>query len=69
LADPILILHFVLVSINSKGNPASLIAEMLGGFLAEATLAYKEIVFDLATDRLVRDHTEAMTTLVRTLEG
>jgi len=42
---------------------------MLGGFLAEATLAYKEIVFDLATDRLVRDHTEAMTTLVRTLEG
>jgi hypothetical protein len=69
LADPLLILHFVLVSISSRGNPARLVSEVLGGFLPEQSFAYKEVVFDLTTVRLVRDHTDAMTVLVRALEG
>jgi hypothetical protein len=64
LADPLL----VLVSIPSRGNPARLISEVLGGFLPEQSFAYEEIVFDLGSDRLVRNHTDAMTVLVRALE-
>ena len=59
----------MLVLINPKGNPAQLISEMLGGFLAEETITYKEIVFDLSTYELVLKYMEAMTTMVRTLEG
>jgi hypothetical protein len=68
LADPLLVIHFVLVSIPSRGNPARLISEVLGGFLPEQSFAYEEIVFDLGSDRLVRNHTDAMTVLVRALE-
>jgi hypothetical protein len=69
MADLLLVIHFILVSINPRGNPARLISEILGAFLAEGTFAYEEVIFDLATDELVCDYTKAMTALVRTLEG
>ena len=68
LADPFLIVHFVLVSIPSRGNPARLISEVLGGFLPEQSFVYEDIVFDLGSDRLVHNHTDAMTVLVHALE-
>lgn len=69
LADPLLVLHFVLVSISPKGNPARMISEMLGGFLLEESFAYREITFDLATDELALQYTDAITVLVQALEG
>ena len=69
LADPILVLHFVLVSISPKGNPAQVMSEILGGFLMEGSFMYEEIIFDLANDKLVRQYTDAITILVQTLEG
>jgi len=67
LADP-LIVHFILVSIHSRGNPAQLISEVLGGFLPEQSFAHKEVIFDLGSDRLVCNHTDVMTVLVHALE-
>jgi hypothetical protein len=69
LADPLLVLHFVLVSINAKGNPARIISEMLSGYLPDQSFAFEEIIFDLATDELVLTYTNAIANLVHTLEG
>jgi hypothetical protein len=69
LADPILVLHFVLISISPKGNPARVMSEILGGFLMEGSFMYEEIIFDLANNKLIRQYTDAITVLVQTLEG
>ena len=69
LADSLLVLHFVLISISPKGNPARMISEMLGGFLSEESFAYEEIVFDLSTAKLALQYANAITVLVQALEG
>ena len=69
LADPLLVLHFVLVSISPKGNPARTVSELLSGFLPDQSFAYEEVVFDFSTVALVRKYTDAITGLVRKLEG
>jgi len=53
LAEPLLLLHFILASIDPKGNPARISAELLSGFLPEESFVYKEVIFDLSTDELV----------------
>jgi len=69
IADPLLVLHFVLVSISPKGNPARIISEMLGGFFQDKSFAYEEVIFDLASDELTLEYTNAISVLVQSLEG
>lgn len=68
LADPLLVLHFILVSISPKGNPARIISELLGGFLLDDSFLYEEIVFDVATDELALKYTNEIAILVKALE-
>jgi hypothetical protein len=69
IADPLLVLHFILVSISPKGNPARIISEMLGGFLQDESFAYEEVIFDLASNELTLEYTNAISVLVQSLEG
>ena len=68
LADPLLVLHFVLISINPKGNPARIVSELLSGFLLDQSFVYEEVVFDLSTDALIGKYTHAIAGLVHKLE-
>jgi hypothetical protein len=68
LADPLLIFHFILVSISRDGNPARVISELLKGFMLADSFVYKEVVFDLATDKQTLEYTNAIIGLVKSLE-
>ena len=68
VAEPLLLLHFILASIDPKGNPARISAELLSGFLSEESFVYKEFVFDLTTDELVEKYIYEVATATRNLE-
>lgn len=57
LADLLLIFHFILVSISQDGNSARMILELLKGFMLVNSFVYKEVVFDLATDKQTLQYT------------
>ena len=68
LAEPLLLLHFILASIDPKGSPARISAELLSGFLPEESFVYKEFIFDLSTDELVAKYVYEVATITRNLE-
>ena len=68
LADPLLVLHFILNSISLKGNPACMISEMLSAFLLDDSFLYKEIVFNVGTDESVLEYSDNIEVLVSSLE-
>jgi len=67
LCTPILIINFVLLSIDPVGNPARIVSEMMKGFIAD-DLHYHEIIFDVSSDELIKKHGCAMAQLVNLLE-
>ncbi|KIM77371.1 hypothetical protein PILCRDRAFT_12012 [Piloderma croceum F 1598] len=56
VAQPLLLLHFILASIEPKGHPARISAELLSAYLPADSFVYKEVVFNLTTDELVKKH-------------
>jgi hypothetical protein len=64
LCDPILILNFVLSSINPVGNPSHIVFEIMRGFLGDGA-QFEEILFDIGSDALVKEHERAMGRLMR----
>jgi hypothetical protein len=68
LAEPLLLLHFKLISISPRGNPARTASEMLQGYLLEGSFDYREIEFDLTTDALTLKHASYMAKLIETLQ-
>ena len=64
LHDPLLVISFVLTSINPSGSPARVVSELLKGFLGDA-LSFHEIIFDLTTEDLIAAHAQSMDQLVR----
>jgi hypothetical protein len=68
VAEPLLLLHFILSSIDPKGSPARISAELLSGFLPEESLVYKELVFDLSTDELIAKYVNEVSAITRNLE-
>ncbi|KIM72929.1 hypothetical protein PILCRDRAFT_15697 [Piloderma croceum F 1598] len=68
VAEPLLLLHFILSSIDPKGSPARISAELLSGFLPEESLVYKELVFDLSTDELIVKYVNEVSTITRNLK-
>lgn len=68
IAQPLLLLHFILASIDPKGHPARISAEILSAFLPADSFVYKEVVFNLTTDELVTKHIYEATAFTRNLE-
>ena len=68
VAEPLLLLHFILTSINPRGNPARTSAELLAASLPAQSFVYKEVVFDLTTDELAAKYVNKATDLVKILE-
>ena len=64
LCDPLLILSFVLSSIEPVGNPLRVICEIMHGFLGDSLL-FEELPFDLSSEDLVEKHEQVMNRLVR----
>jgi hypothetical protein len=68
IAQPLLLLHFILASIDPKGHPARISAEILSAYLPMDSFVYKEVVFDLTTDELVTKHIYEATAFTGNLE-
>jgi hypothetical protein len=66
--EPLLLLHFILSSINPTANPARLVSEMMTPYLLGNTFKYQEITFDLSTDELIAHHAAKMSQLVKELK-
>jgi hypothetical protein len=69
LGSPLLILHFALSGLETAGNPAGLVYSFLQSFTSAARLGYREVRFDLSSDKDVVCHHENMAELQRALEG
>jgi hypothetical protein len=65
---PLLILHFVLDSILTKGNPCAFMADTMSGYLTDNTFMYEEIRFDLTTNEQMDQHDHRMANLIRVVE-
>jgi len=63
LCDPILVLNFILTSINPVGSPSHIVSEILRGFLGEG-LWFEEISFNIGSTKLVRMHQQAIDQLM-----
>jgi hypothetical protein len=69
LGTNLLILHFALSGLDTAGNPAGLVYSFLQSFIPNARLSYREVRFDLSSDKDVFCHHENMAELQRALEG
>jgi hypothetical protein len=67
VAEPLLLLHFILTSINPRGNLARTSTELLAAFLLTESFVYKEVVFDLTTNELTEKYVNEANDLVKTL--
>ena len=66
LSSPILILNLILSSIDPVGSPSRIVSEVMKPFVD--VLQYREIVFDLGSNKLVDEHGRAMARLVHQLK-
>ena len=60
IAEPLLIIHFCLASIDPTGSPASLVASYIELWLAKNNFLFKEVIFDLSTEENVGEHDKKM---------
>lgn len=68
VSESLVLLHFILSNIRPQGNPARTASELLTAFLPDESFMYKEIIFDLTTDKLTARYTTDMTEFVKTLK-
>jgi hypothetical protein len=64
LCDPLLILSFVLSSIEPVGNPSRAVCEIMRGFLGDS-LQFEELSFDVSSEDFIEKHEQAMNRLMR----
>lgn len=67
-SDPILILHFVLRTVDPFGSPAAVMRDILQPYKPEDHLQYHEIIFDFGTAEKFEKHVLMMQELVKKLE-
>jgi hypothetical protein len=63
--DPLLLLHFILSTIKPDGNPARFISDLMSLYLPGDSFMYREIIFDMTTDRAMAQHAAKMGNLVQ----
>ena len=68
IAEPLLIIHFCLASIEPAGSPASLVASYIEPWLAKGNFLFKEIIFDLTTEEDVGEHDKKMKKFVKEIQ-
>src|ERR1700676_183129 len=66
LSDPLLVLNFVLSSIDPSGGPSRIVCEIMRGYLGDK-LRVEDITFDIGSEELVEKHEHALGRLVRQL--
>jgi len=57
----LLVLHFILQSIDGIGSPASLLFQYMAGFIRPGAITYEEIVFNMETQEQVINHEREIT--------
>ena len=63
------IIHFHLSSVKVEGSPAKILADYMSALLPAEALTYREVAFDLSTDKLVYDHKDKIEKDVQDLIG
>ena len=56
----LLILHFILQSIDGIGSPAPMLFQYMVGFIRPGAITYEQIVFNMETQDQVINHGHAM---------
>jgi hypothetical protein len=69
LGTHLLILHFALSGLDTAGNPVGLVYSFLQSFISDARLGYREVRFDLSSEKDILCHHENMAELQKALEG
>ena len=64
LAEPLLILHFVLKGIDASGTPPVIVDHYLQAYLPRDQLHYREVRFDFSTDDGIEAHAVEMGMMV-----
>ena len=54
--EGLLILHFILSSIDSVGSPAKILEQYMANFVGASNLHYEEIVFDISSEEKMNIH-------------
>lgn len=67
-SDPILVLHFVLRTVDPFGSPAAVMRDILQPYKPKDHLQYHEIIFDFGTGEKVEKHVKMMQALVKQLD-
>ncbi|KAG1769684.1 hypothetical protein EV702DRAFT_1202713 [Suillus placidus] len=67
-SNPILVLHFVLTTLDPVGSPAAMMQHKLRPYRPKDSLQFHEIIFDIGTDEKADRHAESMKTLVDRLK-
>jgi hypothetical protein len=69
LAEPLLILHFVLKGIDASGTPPVIVDHYLQAYLPRDQLHYREVRFDFSTDDGIITHATEMGMMVKGFAG
>lgn len=67
-SNPILVLHFVLTSLDPLGSPAAIMQHKLRPYRPKDSLQFHKIIFNIGTDEKAERHAESMEILVGRLK-
>src|SRR5882724_6965159 len=63
--DNLLVLHFILQSLDGNGSPAHLLYQYMQGFNCPRAIIYKEFVFNMETHEQVINHGHAVNDMTK----
>lgn len=67
--DTLLVLHFILQSIDGMGSPAHLLYQYMQGFIRPSQVVYEEMVFNMETQEQVINHGHAVNDMAKRLSS
>src|SRR5882724_3264759 len=67
--DNLLVLHFILQSIDGMGSPAHLLYQYMQGFIHPSHGVYDEMVFNMETHKQVINHRHAVNDMAKCLSS
>src|SRR5882724_12001008 len=67
--DNLLVLHFILQSIDGTGSPAHLLSQYMQGFIFPSKVVYEEMVFNMGTHEQVINHGRAVNDMAKCLSA
>ena len=67
--DNLLVLHFILQSLDGTGSPAHLLSQYMQGFICPSKVIYEEMVFNMGTNEQVINHGCAVNDMAKHLSA